>query len=60
MSMEKYGVNDKSELQRRELDEVKGRLAALGASHEKTASDTQEVERLEKRALELQIEIADQ
>lgn len=60
MSMEKFGVDDKTALQKQELDEVKGKLATLAASHEKTASDTQEVERLEKRAVELQIEIADQ
>ena len=58
MAMEKYGVSDAKELQEQELKQVQSRLSELRSSHEKTASDTQEIERLEKRANELQVEIA--
>jgi hypothetical protein len=63
MSMEKVGVSNKVELQKRELSQVKMKLASLNIksqSLEKTAEQTQETERLEKRAIELQVEIAEQ
>lgn len=60
MAMEKLGVSDAKELQERELALVKRQLTTLGSSMEKTADQTQETERLEKRAVELQIEIAEQ
>ena len=53
--MEKYAVNDRHELQEKELQQVKGRLKELGASHEKTASQTRETERLETRESELKV-----
>jgi hypothetical protein len=58
--MEKLGVSDAKELQKKELKQVKTQLGTLNSSLEKTADQTQETERLEKRAVELQIEIAEQ
>jgi len=60
MSIEKYAVSNVKELQEKELTEVKGRIKELGQSHEKTASETQEAERLDTRKAELIIAIADQ
>ena len=60
MSMEKLGVSDAKELQEQELAQVRKQLEKLGTSMEKTADQTQETERLEKRAVELQISIAEQ
>jgi len=60
MSMEKFGVSDVAAQQKKELNEIGDALAKLEGVLEKTASDTQEIERLEKRAVELQIAIADQ
>lgn len=57
--MEKYGVSNTKDLQEQELKQVKARLSELSSSHEKTAADTQETEELEKRAIELQIAIAE-
>jgi hypothetical protein len=53
MSMEKYGVSDKEELQEQELRQVKSRLKVLRNSLEKTAAETEEVQRLEVRESEL-------
>ena len=55
--MEKYGVSDRHGLQKQELEQVSARLKELQSSHEKTASDTQEMARLEIRASELRIEL---
>lgn len=60
MSMEKYAVSDKKDLQEKELTQVQTRLKDLGQSHEKTASDTQEAQRLEVRESELKVALADQ
>ena len=64
MSMEKVGVSDVKEQQEKELAQVKEKLVTskIGVSPflEKTAEQTQETERLEKRAIELQISIAEQ
>lgn len=60
MSMEKFGVSDVKDLQEKELEQVKKDLTNLGSRMEKTADQTQETERLEKRAVELQISIAEQ
>lgn len=60
MSMEKYGVSDLVELQREELERAKIRLSGLTAVHEKTASQTQEIQRLELRVGELEVAIRSQ
>ena len=60
MAMEKFGVNNKVGQQQRELKQVKGKLSSLNGSMQKTAAQTQETERLEKRAIELQVAIAEQ
>jgi hypothetical protein len=60
MSMEKYGVSDRKMLQEGELRQVKARLRELRNSHEKTAAETQEAERLEIRAAELKASISAQ
>ena len=60
MSMEKYGVSDRKELQRKELLKAKSRLATLRGSSEKTASETQEIVQVEARINELKMELADQ
>lgn len=59
MTMEKYAVSDRKELQETELTQVKARIKELGQSHEKTASETQEFERLDQRKAELLIALAD-
>jgi hypothetical protein len=60
MSMEKYGVSDRKAQQEGELRKVKASLRALRASHEKTASQTQEVKRLELRESEISASLHDQ
>jgi len=60
MTMEKLGVSNAKELQEKELEQVSKQLTTLNSSMEKTAHETQETERLEKRAVELQISIAEQ
>ena len=60
MSKEKYGVSDRKQLQEGELRQVMARLRELRNSHEKTAAETQEVERLELRASELKASISAQ
>jgi hypothetical protein len=60
MSIEKYAVSNVKELQEKELTQVSDRLKELGQSHEKTASQTQETERLSTRESELKIALADQ
>lgn len=60
MTMEKYGVNSKVDLQKEELKQVQGQLSKLSSPMQKTATQTQETERLEKRAIELQVAIAEQ
>jgi hypothetical protein len=57
MTMEKYGVSDKKELQEKELQTVQSRLKVLRSSHEKTADQTQEVEQLERRESEISVEL---
>jgi hypothetical protein len=59
MSMEKYGVSDKAGLQQQELSQIRQRLAELRTTLEKTADQTQEIERLEAREAELNIALAD-
>ena len=59
MTMEKYGVSDRAGLQKAELETVRTRLRDLRASSEKTASTTNEIERLENRETELNIALAD-
>ena len=57
MAMDKYGVSSVTDLQKQELETVRGRLRELRSSHEKTAAETQEVERLETRESELLLEL---
>jgi len=57
--MEKYAVNDVRELQEKELKQVRSRLEELRGSLEKTAAETQEVERLEAREAEIALELQD-
>lgn len=60
MSMEKYGVANVADQQTSELKQVRTRKAELGATHEKTADDTQELERLSTRESELKEALAQQ
>jgi hypothetical protein len=58
--MEKYGVSNKDELQKKELEQVKTRKDELTKAHEKTAADTQEIERLTTREAELKEALSQQ
>ena len=60
MSMEKYGVTDRADLQRQELARVRAKIAKLRGSNEKTASETQEIGRLQTRESELIVSLAEQ
>ena len=60
MTMEKYGVSDRVELQRKELAQVRARLTELRNSNEKTASATEELTKLQNRETDLIVSLAEQ
>ena len=60
MSMDKYGVSDREDLQRKELAKVRAKLGKLRRTDEKTASVTDELHRLQLRESELVASLAEQ
>ena len=60
MAMEKYGVSNKLKQQKAELSSLSQKLEKLDEEHEKTADFTDHRDRMRKRVIELQIEIAEQ
>lgn len=60
MAMEKYGVSDRKEQQRKALAKAEEDLKKLNQSQEKTASDAQEAKRLTNWISELNDELTDQ
>lgn len=60
MAMEKYGVSNKLRQQKAELSSLSRKLEELDEEFEKTADFTDHRDRMRKRIIELQIEIAEQ
>jgi len=58
--MNKYAVDDVRRMQEAALRDVKAKLQNLRAGHTKTASEIQEIDRLEQQMAELEQALAEQ
>ena len=60
MSMEKYGVSDRAQLQRKELAKIRAKIGKLRDSDEKTAAVSDELAKLHSRETDILVALAEQ